>query len=626
MRHPVNRRFALGFLVAILAPLLVLVVLGVRVIRQEKELAGKHEAEERERRIVLARQELLATLERIKLQELSARSGQGPALRWARRPHAAVVFVAPIEDGRLVAPWEAPAGQQAFSEQVNGGAFGRMLAHGEQQELRARDLTTAAGAYRECLRLARHPVQAAYARLLLARVLAKSGGKDAAVVEYRRLLDEPAAVMDDEGVPVALYAASRLLQAGRDRDTVRRRVESVLAESRWLSPAAHSLLHDLSREPGEAEIARKAAKLANLSEQILELQAQLPRLSPAADTARNGESVWIAWGEEPWLVGTSGAIGDLPPTVLAVSAGPLLEPLRQTGLIVGRQAKGQNLGDNFPGLKVAFAPGSAANGTGRRWFYLLALVVACSTTVLGGYLLWRDLRRELRMAEMRTQFVSSVSHELKTPLTAIRMFADTLRMRRLDSGTQEEYLGTIASESERLTRLVDNVLDFSRIERGKKMYQLRPASLENVVGAAARAVQHPLAQLGFNLRVEVDNDLPPVRADADALEQAVLNLLSNAMKYSGESRAIDLRLRRDDGRAVIEVTDYGVGIAPEEQQRIFEKFHRVPSKENELVPGTGLGLTLVEHIAKAHEGEVTVRSAPGKGSTFSLRIPMENGA
>jgi len=626
MRQPNHRRFVLGFLIAILAPLLVLVVLGARVIHQEKELAEKRQAEERERRIVLARQELLGTLERIKLQELSALSREAAALRLAKYRHPAVVFISPMEDGRAVAPWEASAEQRVFSEQVSAGAFGRMLAHGEQQELRARDLTTAAGVYRECLRLARHPVRAAYARLLLARVLAKSGGKDPAAVEYRRLLDEPAAVMDDEGVPIGLYAASWLSQADKDSEEVRRRVACVLEEPRWLSPAAYHLLYDLSQQLREEGLAQKAAKLADLSERILELQAQLPRVASAADAARNGESVWMAWGDEPWLVGTSGAIGDLPPTVLAVRAGSFLEALRKSGLIVGKQARGPNFGDNFPGLKVAFAVEPAANATGKRWFYLLALVVACSTTVLGGYLLWRDLRRELRMAEMRTQFVSSVSHELKTPLTAIRMFADTLRMRRLNSEAQEEYLETIANESERLTRLVDNVLDFSRIERGKKMYRFTPASLAGVVGAAARAVQYPLSQMGFNLRVHVQEDLPPVRADADALEQAVLNLLSNAMKYSGESREIDLRLRRDDGRAVIEVTDYGVGIAPEEQQRIFEKFHRVPSRENELVPGTGLGLTLVEHVAKAHQGEVTVRSAPGKGSTFSIRIPMENGA
>ena len=256
--------------------------------------------------------------------------------------------------------------------------------------------------------------------------------------------------------------------------------------------------------------------------------------------------------------------------------------------------------------------------------YLVALLLVLSVTLFGAYLLWRDVRRELRLAEMRSQFVSSVSHELKTPLTAIRMFAETLRMGRSpDPQTQAEYLETIVNESERLTRLLNNVLDFSKIEQGKKIYHPEMTFLPEIVQAAARAMQYPLAQQGFELRVNVENGLPPVRVDPDALQQAILNLLTNAMKYSGESRQIDLRLRTQDSRAVIEVSDRGVGIASTEQARIFEKFYRAPTRENQLIAGTGLGLALVEHIAKAHGGHVSVRSAPGEGSTFSIHLPLE---
>jgi signal transduction histidine kinase len=247
-----------------------------------------------------------------------------------------------------------------------------------------------------------------------------------------------------------------------------------------------------------------------------------------------------------------------------------------------------------------------------------------SVTLFGAYLLWRDVRRELRLAELRSQFVSSVSHELKTPLTAIRMFAETLRMGRpTDQHMQAEYLDTIVNESERLTRLLNNVLDFSKIEQGKKTYNLEPTPLVDVVRKSARAVEYPLAQQGFELRVDVENDLPPVRVDGDALQQAILNLLTNAMKYSGESRELELRLRKLDGQAVIQVTDRGMGIAPEEQSNIFEKFYRAATPENTLIPGTGLGLTLVAHVAKAHGGCVRVQSAPGEGSTFSIHLPME---
>ncbi len=259
-------------------------------------------------------------------------------------------------------------------------------------------------------------------------------------------------------------------------------------------------------------------------------------------------------------------------------------------------------------------------------FYVAALALALTVALLGGYLLWRDVRRELHMADLRGHFVSSVSHELRTPLTAIRMFAETLRGGRLErEETREEYLDTIVSESERLSRLVDNVLDFSRIERGRKTYRFRPTSLEAVVRAAARAVQYPLASQGFRLETEVEEDVSVSRADPDALEQAVLNLLTNAIKYSGESREIGLRLRRVDEGAEIQVVDKGIGIPAKEQARIFEKFYRPPTRENELLPGTGLGLTLVEHVARAHGGSVAVESHPGEGSTFSIRIPLEGG-
>jgi signal transduction histidine kinase len=286
------------------------------------------------------------------------------------------------------------------------------------------------------------------------------------------------------------------------------------------------------------------------------------------------------------------------------------------------------LGPDFPGLVVRFRPADAgaAGGTAttRLWASAAALVVVVGVTLFGSYLLWRDVRREVRLAEMRSSFVSAVSHELKTPLTAIRMFAETLRMNRPgDAGTRDEYLDTIVNESERLTRLLNNVLDFSKIEQGTKRYRREPQSLAGIVRFAARAMTYSLEQQRFVLETAIDDDVPPVRVDRDAIEQAILNLLANAMKYSGDSRSIELRLRSQDGTAVIEVADHGIGIEPAEHARIFERFYRVPGPETDRIPGTGLGLTLVQHIAQAHDGRVTVKSVPGEGSTFSLVLPLD---
>jgi two-component system phosphate regulon sensor histidine kinase PhoR len=252
------------------------------------------------------------------------------------------------------------------------------------------------------------------------------------------------------------------------------------------------------------------------------------------------------------------------------------------------------------------------------------MVAVIIFALLGGYLLWRDVRRDLDLAEIRSQFAASVSHELKTPLTAIRMFAETVRLGRIkDETTRAEYLDTIINESERLSRLLNNVLDISRIEQGRKLYQPRLQALAPILQTAARTMDYPLRQQGFSLRVEIEDGLPEVCVDADALEQALLNLIGNAIKYSGTSREIGLELVREGPWALVRVIDRGVGIPPGDRQRIFEKFYRLPSPENRQVPGTGLGLALVAHFVQEHGGRVEVDGAPGCGSTFSIYLRLE---
>jgi two-component system phosphate regulon sensor histidine kinase PhoR len=224
---------------------------------------------------------------------------------------------------------------------------------------------------------------------------------------------------------------------------------------------------------------------------------------------------------------------------------------------------------------------------------------------------------------MRTQFVSSVSHELKTPLTAIRIFAETLRMgRSKNAAKQNEYLDTIVSESERLSRLINNVLDFSKIEKGSRNYRLKLASLPDLVSSCAGILEYPLKQQGFKLHVDIQEDLPEVMIDRDSIEQAILNLLNNAIKYSGNSREIELRLIRNGSYAVIQVQDFGIGIDPAEHKRIFEDYYRVDSAAESGTVGTGIGLALASHIVKGHNGRIEVESLPGEGSTFSIFLKL----
>ncbi len=639
------------FLVAIVIPSLVLVVLSLRMISQERELTEKRLLDERHRRTSEIRQELLTHLERIKLKQVRALATLTNGITKVDYGDPDLVFVGLVEKNQLVLPWEQDPTADEFQQLLSEPAFAQRIQQGEQEELAARQFGRAAALYREAIRLARKPAQAAYAQLLLARSLAKSGQQSEASIQYKEILALPAELVDEQGVPFSLYAAGRLLEIGIEHQAVLECLRAELNTKRWLPPTESYILRELTNKLAETapdNALREAAKQIQqqISQRIRELeqaaalQRDFPNLKLAPVTgnpASASEPLWVPYGEDTWLVSLATELAGARSAVIAVSADSILSALsadirvnNSTGhakFITTSESKGESLGENFPGLRVDLGSDEATQSrrwNPQRWFYLLALLLVLSVTSFGAYLLWLDVRRESRLAEMRSQFVSSVSHELKTPLTAIRMFAETLRMgRSAYQQTQAEYLDTIINESERLTRLLNNVLDFSKIEQGKKSYHLVPTSLVEVVYTAARALEYPLAQQGFELRLDVEDNLPVVNADGDALEQAILNLLTNAMKYSGTRREIDLRLHRQNGQAVIQVTDYGVGIAREEQAPIFENFYRVLTPESKLIPGTGLGLTLVAHVAKAHGGGVEVESAPGEGSTFSIHLPLE---
>ena len=330
--------------------------------------------------------------------------------------------------------------------------------------------------------------------------------------------------------------------------------------------------------------------------------------------------MWLPYGEPLWLIRLARA-GDTPQSLVAVRAAGLGSIADGVRIVQGNE--GESLGDKFPTLRAVFPPRPIQDSGLRPAFLMLTLVFVIALTLFAGSLLWHEVRLNARVAELRSQFVASVSHELRTPLTSIRMFTESMRMDdEMDTETRNQYLDTVLHECERLSRLVDNVFQFARIEQGRADYNLRPISAIKVVERAVLAFGQPARETGFRVEVCATSALPDVLADRDALEQAILNLLGNAMKYSGDSREITLRVEREGGCVAISVTDYGIGIAPEEQTRIFERFYRSATPENRQIPGTGLGLTLVEHIVKGHGGGISIQSHPCAGATFTIRIPF----
>ena len=607
------------FLLAMIAPGILLVALSFRLLSQDSELAATRASERRRLATVEIAQKLTTGLEHLKRQAVAG----GPA--WTFDRDHAIALVAGVEGQKLALPWDLDPERTRFIAEVAASPFAEAIASAQRDEYVTRDAAAAHAGYRAAVTVARSPEQRAAATLALLRTSSSQADIDHAVVS---LLRSP--VVDEEGIPVSLYAAGAAL-AGRGRVSpadIVRTLRSALDRVPSLNVLALDMIRGLADDPH-----LPASQLTAVSALRADAQARLGAAQQAQDLrdsfagiaarAEGLDPPWIPFGpdEEMWLVALTRPPASAGTMAVVVRARVALADVP----VVRRLDEGvEALGARFPGLFVRVP--LAAEGRGSIRTGLIAVVVLTLTIALSGsWFFWRDVQRDLRLAELRSQFVASVSHELKTPLTAIRMFAETLRLGRTPPERTSEYLDTIVSESERLTRLMNNVLDFSRVEQGTRTYRLTSQPLAPIVRSAARTLRYPLEQAAFDLQLVIDDRHLEARCDADALEQAILNLMNNAMKYSGASRSIEMRLVGNAAGAAITVRDNGIGIPASEQSRIFEKFYRGAADDHQRVPGTGLGLTLVQHTVAAHGGTVTVESSPGHGSAFTILLPAVNG-
>lgn len=256
---------------------------------------------------------------------------------------------------------------------------------------------------------------------------------------------------------------------------------------------------------------------------------------------------------------------------------------------------------------------------------LILIAIMDFILLAGAWLIFRNIRKQVELSQLKSDFVASVSHEIRTPLALISMYIETLEMGRVKSAEKiKEYYTVVLNETSRLSAMVNRILSFSQIENNKRKYSFTSTNLNEVVEKSIASFRYTLENKGFTFTYEPDCDLPKLTADREAIADALVNLIDNAMKYSDEHKNIAVKTGTDGHFIYLEVEDHGIGISEKDQKYIFDKFFRVTEKNlAHRVKGSGLGLAIVKHIMDAHRGEIYVKSTPGSGSIFRLLFPIK---
>jgi two-component system phosphate regulon sensor histidine kinase PhoR len=232
-------------------------------------------------------------------------------------------------------------------------------------------------------------------------------------------------------------------------------------------------------------------------------------------------------------------------------------------------------------------------------------------------------RHDRQLRQLKEDFISNVSHELKTPLSLIRMFSEMLVSGRVHGESKRlEYTRVIHNESERMSRLINNLLDFAGLSRGVEQKHFERVDIGKLVANAIDAYRYEAEKAGFRMELHVEPGIPDTRADPGAVTMALLNLLDNSIKYSGDRKELEVRVGRTGGEVSLAVIDKGPGIPHSEQDKIFDQFYRGSGPSVRGVRGSGIGLAITRHVARMHGGSISVESEPGEGSIFTLRIPI----
>ena len=636
-----TRRLLLIFVVAILAPGLILGALGIRALVQESRLADRrlHEtlaaaAENAGHRLESELKDWQHAIDDV------ARAGTSDPRQWPERIQRALAGPDTVVLlGSRDRPQAVPAAQLLYDLSVPTPDEGPvtvtspLVARAQTLELKDKALEPAVATYRQSLPLVK-PGERALVLNGLARTLNKAGRPDEANAIFEQLAQEPSSRIGS--LPsdlVALYELARI-SAGPERSTRALRLLEGLVSGRWhVTRASYAFYSDEAHQWVAGHEA--AAPLLDDEARKLAVTLAAERFVDRLHSLDVQEGApWIAFSsEQPFAMIVLGPqfvrSGFLPDAKASEWTSRVTTPdgqlLAGGPMPAGRASASYTLQASPLPAQLWVWPTNedAATASLRRQMRLSIGMVAIVLALLtfGGYFTLRTVKSELAVAQMKADFVSVVSHEFRSPLTGINQLGEVLRDGRVESeARRQEYYGMIVGETQRLRRLVENILDFARMEDGRKQYRFEPVDTTEWLREITREFQGQVAAAGVTVETQIPDALPPIRVDRESLATAVQNLLDNAVKYSPRATRIWVEAATERDVLRISIRDEGVGIRDADRSRIFEKFYRGGGEMAQRVKGVGLGLNLVQHIVAAHGGSVDFQSREGEGSTFTIRL------
>lgn len=561
-----------------LVPACGLVWLGWKLLDQDRAI----EAQRRRERAELAVEQRLSAIERqlANRVELPALIKGDGAVAMEFGEHGLEVHP------KNLLAWYPEAPERA-------GVSGDRFKIGEELEFRRAEYGAAESQYRNLTRSSDEAIRAG-AQLRLARVLRKAGRTEASLAAFNQLAESGEAPI--EGTPASLVAAR-----------ARCALLAELKRTGQLQSEAEALKADLRRGRWRVTSAVYQMHMQDAREWTgsgVEAESVGERLAAAVG------DLWERWRGEA-LEGPTGRFvhqgrGGGVTVVWARSSGGIRAVAQTDGLIAG-------LGNGS----------TREEFSGRRRLLLAGLGLILVLVGAGSYFIVRSVAREMAAARLQTEFVSAVSHEFRTPLTSLRQFTEILADKRVPEERREEYYQALARATQRLHRLVEGLLDFGRMEAGAAAYRFTTLDLEEFVRSTVEEFQGEVRGRGYSLELSIEGG-GLMEADRESLTRALWNLLDNAVKYSPVHRTVGVELKSGGGHAAIAVRDRGLGVSVEEQKAILRKFVRGSSSEKVEGKGTGIGLTMVSHIVRAHGGELKIESRVGEGSTFTILLPLRS--